>query len=308
MKTSQHIINFLLILNLFSTTSLSADENKARTGAYQTSFREYSPLAHTHEMFARLLQPQLEKEYFEDLMPQYTNNEHPGYAFDIKDEIWNVFVTKGYSDQEAYGLFVWINADDNGAPRGDWKRVFRENKLIFIGAEASGNDHDAVLRRAALALHAVYNMKKIYHIDENRIYVSGYSGGGRVASWLAMGYGNVFTGGLFICGCNIPGGDQTKMPSKEAIKKIKVQNRYVFLTGDTDPNREITQFIYNQYQSLKIQHLKYIQIPGMGHDIPAPEYLNKAIRFLDHAEKQVKKNTDVKKDTPSLPPLKLTFD
>ena len=46
-------------------------------------------------------------------------------------------------------------------------------------------------------------MNKQYCLDPARIYISGCSGGGRAASWVAMGYPDVFSGGLYMIGADL---------------------------------------------------------------------------------------------------------
>jgi predicted esterase len=307
---------FFLFIALFTgfQSRVFSDETKVDSplagsiGSYQTSFKEFSPLAHTDEMFKRLLKPAMEEEYFHERKAEYSGGAHNGYAFDVKDEIWNIYVPSTYKPGEKYGLFVWINADDNGAPTGNWKKVFAQKKLIFVGADRSGNDHESILRRVALALHSVHNMKKLYNIDDNRIYVSGYSGGGRISSRIAIGYPDIFSGALYICGCNAPNSENVKIPPKILWQKAKSHHRYVFLTGDNDMNREDTKYVIGEYKKLKVHHTKYIQVPGMGHDIPNDEWLGKAIDFLDASPKNQAAQKAPSYQTQSLPPLKLKFN
>jgi poly(3-hydroxybutyrate) depolymerase len=43
-------------------------------------------------------------------------------------------------------------------------------------------------------------MRQLYSIDEQRVYASGYSGGGRITSGLALLYPEVFGGGFSVYG------------------------------------------------------------------------------------------------------------
>ena len=98
------------------------------------------------------------------------------------------------------------------------------------------------------------------------------------------------------------------MPSKTIWQKIKWSNRYVFMTGDTDMNREDTKYVLNEYKKLRIKHIDYVQVPGMGHDIPSSEWLAKAMDILDRIPKNEPAKKLASSQTSSLPPLKLKFD
>ena len=66
-------------------------------------------------------------------------------------------------------------------------------KLIFIGAHKSGNPR-SVFDRMRLAIDANYNARQIANIDPARVYVSGLSGGARVAMGLALGSPQIIAG------------------------------------------------------------------------------------------------------------------
>ena len=86
-----------------------------------------------------------------------------------------------------------------------------------------------------LAFDAVHNMKKFYSIDESRVYVGGASGGGRIASALAVLYPELFHGGLYIIGANYfkplrtnrgPYAPGFAPPSDKNFELIRARNRY----------------------------------------------------------------------------------
>ena len=145
-----------------------------------------------------------------------------------------------------------------------------------------------------MALDAVHNIKKKYDIDPNRVYVSGISGGGRVASVLAIHYPDLFGGGIFVVGVEYweaivatgkPGQFWKPMPRPQSkyLAMAKERGRYVLLTGDNDSNRRQTRDYYENGYRKKLRHVLYIQVPGMGHEMPPAEWYEKAIVFLDTA-------------------------
>src|SRR5207248_2287400 len=111
---------------------------------------------------------------------------------------------------EAWGLFIWISASD--APRipADWEAVLAARKLLFIGAVQSGNKRD-ILDRIRLAIDANVGMRKRCRIDGRRVYVSGFSGGARVASMVGVAFADLFSGAMPFMGVNfyteLPAGD-----------------------------------------------------------------------------------------------------
>jgi poly(3-hydroxybutyrate) depolymerase len=217
-----------------------------------------------------------------------------GVDYRISEETYAAYVPPDYHGDAAYGLLVWVSAGERGDMPKGWEALMDKHKLIWIGAHRSGNEHNLTGRRMPLALDAVFNMTKKYNIDPNRVYVSGDSGGGRVASILAMHYSEVFSGGIFVVGVEYweplpvtgrPGQFWRPMPKPQLtyLALARKRGRYVLLTGDHDGNRAQTYDYYENGYKKKLRHVLYIQVPGMGHEMPPMEWYEKAIVFLDTA-------------------------
>ena len=187
---------------------------------------------------------------------------------------WEVFVPESYVATEPAGLMVYISPMDTGRIPGAWKDVMAASNLIWIGANHSGNER-RVARRVTYAMVAPAVIARDYQVDSSRVYVSGFSGGGRVASMVAPEYPQVFKGAIFICGVNFWG-------NREPARLTTVQaNRYVFLTGRKDFNRDETRSAYRSYQRAGVEDVLLMDISGMDHRNPPAGKLTEAIAFLD---------------------------
>jgi poly(3-hydroxybutyrate) depolymerase len=217
-----------------------------------------------------------------------------GNDYRIDDESYAVYVPSNYAKDTPHGLLVWISAGDGGNMPRNLTTLLDKHKLIWVGAHRSGNRHNVPGRRMALALDAVHNAKRMYNIDPNRIYVSGISGGGRAASILAMHYPDIFAGGIFVVGVEYweavevtgrPGHAYRPMPKPwpKYLAMAQERGRYVLLTGDHDSNRLQTKNYYEKGYRKKLKHVLYLQVPGMGHEMPSAQWYEKAIVFLDTA-------------------------
>ena len=187
---------------------------------------------------------------------------------------WELFVPESYDPERPPGLLVYVSPTDSGHIPAGWQAVLEAANLIWIGANRSGN-RVRVARRATYAMVAPAVAARDYRIDSSRVYVSGFSGGGRVASMIALDYPHVFRGALYICGVN-PLGDR-KPAQLDSIRS----NRYVFLTGRKDFNRLETRSVHRSYRRAGVENVMLMDIPGMDHRIPSPERLGKALDFLD---------------------------
>ncbi|MFT5499195.1 MAG: hypothetical protein ACI9TH_004610 [Kiritimatiellia bacterium] len=212
--------------------------------------------------------------------------------YKLADESFQIYRPENFNKDEEYGLFVWINALPVGYCSAAWRPVFDRHKLIFIGADNSGNVRPVHIR-FGLALDAVHHMQKAYHIDPERIYVSGPSGGGRAASVMGVLWGDIFDGAFPMIGCKYyqdvaspvenaqawPASFRT--PPERFLQYIKGRNRYVFLTGEFDFNRRQMEATALAYKGDKFQHIDSLVVPGLGHWAPDAHQFDAGIILLD---------------------------
>lgn len=185
---------------------------------------------------------------------------------------WEVYLPDN-DRTEPPGVLVYVSPVNRGRIQGQWRRVMDAQNLVFIGANRSGN-RIPVTRRMVMALMALKVLEPHLLVDSTRISVSGFSGGGRVASMLASQYPEVFTGAVYICGVNF--WQEELDPRVEQL----VKNRFVFLTGSRDFNRDETQNVYRQYLQAGARHSKLMIIPGMGHERPDEANMAEALEFI----------------------------
>src|SRR5882672_1231 len=162
-----------------------------------------------------------------------TKEDIPPY--DISKEKFRLLVPKSYAHSAKWGLFVYVNAGDDPGLPGEYEPILEKHKLIAVAAYKSGNGRN-IFDRFRLAIDANSNIQNRFNIDPKRIYISGFSGGGRVASMLALAYADLFTGGIPFCGVNFylaipsePGRMWARnfIPVDEAVRIGKSTGRYV---------------------------------------------------------------------------------
>ena len=198
-----------------------------------------------------------------------------GSALDPDEAVeWELYVPEAYDPASPAGLLVFISPIDSGRMPGRYQPVMDERNLIWIGANQSGN-RVRVARRVSLALLATALADRHFRIDPERVYVSGFSGGGRTASAVAPEYAQIFRGAIYICGVNFWNG------RKPALLDRVRDNRYVFLTGSKDFNRSETRRVHRAYRRADIEDVLLLEVAGMDHSMPPVEDLSTAIDFLD---------------------------
>jgi len=211
--------------------------------------------------------------------------------YDLAREKFRVLIPVAYSTNELWGLFVWVSPGDSPSIPADWKPVLAKRRLLSIGAYNSGNSRNTA-DRIRLALDAAYNVQQRFHIDPRRVYVSGFSGGGRIASILGVAYADVFSGAIPVCGvdffASVPAGDGKYFPASYSSPESKIltvarkNSRFVLITGENDMNRTNTRAIHEYgFKRYGLSRVHYLEVPQMGHAVPSATALETAIDFLD---------------------------
>jgi predicted peptidase len=186
---------------------------------------------------------------------------------------WRVHVPRSYHPDTPAGLVVYISPTASGQLRSDWQPVLEEYNLIWVSAHESGN-RTPTKRRILYATLAPYVAADMYEIDPERVYLSGFSGGGKAAGIASISLARLFKGAIFICGAEL--WPDTRRQHYAAA----ASNRYVFVSGSRDFNRELTTATYRKYVRAGLTNSRLMIIPGMDHRTPSAKHFREAIHFL----------------------------
>lgn len=209
----------------------------------------------------------------------------------LSDEHFDVRLPAGYDPATPAGVVVWIS------PRpetwmGQLDALFGpgldEHGLILVAAANNGNTRP-ILDRLQVAMDALETVRRAHFVDDERVYVTGMSGGGRSSSILQCSFPEVFTGAIPIVGLNswhvvrLP--DDKYIPSqfaqarRERLALLKTR-RICSITGEQDFNafemRERTRMFAEDGLDIRLD-----DYPDMGHDMPTPERFAAALNWVD---------------------------
>ena len=255
-----------------------------RPGAYEVAFAERAPWSGLEEVLRRA-----------GLARESVLGVHDrALAYEIAGESFQVRVPEGEPPAPGWGLLVWVSPTAFGGPRHPaMPAALDRHRLVWAGADGAGNERPR-WDRWGLALDAVWNLGRLYPIDPARVYVAGYSGGGRVASALAMLYPDVFRGGLMVMGTDwyrdlpVPDRPGTHWPAvfarppRELLRLARERTRWVLLTGERDFNRLQTRAVDAELREDGFRHVTFLEVPGMPHLGPIPDdWLSRALAALD---------------------------
>lgn len=113
--------------------------------------------------------------------------------FAAGSETADVYVPGNYEADKPVGIYIHMNAGDTAYMPGDYQGLLNDLYCIGASPDHAGNErHDPW--RIARALDLVASLKDQYNVDEDRIYIGGFSGGALISILSAMIYPDVFKG------------------------------------------------------------------------------------------------------------------
>ncbi|MGH6901060.1 MAG: tetratricopeptide repeat protein, partial [Geminicoccaceae bacterium] len=256
----------------------------AMTGHHEVTFGEGSPLGAMGVLWARFASSSDEAD------PPATVDE----AYELADESFHLYVPAIEAPPDGWGLVVWIAPIEwGGFQREGLAEVLDRHRLIWVGANRSGNARP-VRDRWRLALDAAAGVQELFAVDSRRVYVAGYSGGGRVASHLGPAFPELFRGTLCWFGADhfhpVPVPDRpgaawpppVSEPPDEILDTVRRESRFLLVTGERDFNRAQTVAVAEHMREDGFDHVELMVIPDADHYIGLdPEWLERALTALD---------------------------
>src|SRR5690348_15448094 len=195
-------------------------------------FTAYTPLAGSAEQMRRLLSPLTTWRMQQRLLQNHQRLDEQ--AIDLAQERFVLYVPPHAPPPEGYALLVFVPPWQETRVSPQWIPILNREDTILVSAAHSGNDTDVLNRREPLAILAAYNVMQRYHVDPQRVYVGGFSGGSRVALRLALAYPDLFRGALLEAGSDPIGTAEVPLPPVELMHRFQQDSRLVFLTGGND--------------------------------------------------------------------------
>lgn len=200
--------------------------------------------------------------------------------FAASTETADVFIPNNYTSDKPVGIYIHMNAGDSAYLSANYQSSLDNLYCIGASPDHAGNDrHDPW--RIARALDLVASLKDQYNVDQDRIYIGGFSGGALISMLAGMIYPDVFKG----------------VVSTEHVIKRDYWEK-IFTWDDMAQMRENNQrwaFIMG-VDSYAIWHMRYnvdfweltlefdtfrTEVAGMAHSQPYSSTLEQSIHWVD---------------------------
>jgi predicted esterase len=187
-------------------------------------------------------------------------------SYDSRKQRYQLFVPKDYDAKKPWPLIVFISPGDDPLGWRYWQKVCEDNGLLFCAAYGAGNNCP-VGQRTRIVLDMLDDVRRQYRVDPDQTYLTGFSGGGRMACTIAFALPEYFGGVIPVCGTNLL--NQLSYLRHRAQDRLSV----AFVTGEKDFNRkENDEYMHPMFQELGIRSKLWV-VPKLGHAVPGPDVL-----------------------------------
>jgi pimeloyl-ACP methyl ester carboxylesterase len=195
-------------------------------------------------------------------------------GFDSTKQRYQLFVPKNYDAKRAWPLLLFISAGEQPTGWGAWQKLCEREGIFFASPFSAGNTTEPA-PRIRIALDVLDDIRRAYRIDPDRTYLTGFSGGGRMACAIAFALPELFGGVIPLCGTNPLSGP--------AYLRHRIHDRLsvAFVTGEKDFNRKENEIYMGPwFFDLGIRAKVWV-MPKAGHVIPAPAVHEEIYAWLE---------------------------
>lgn len=194
-------------------------------------------------------------------------------GYDSTKQRYLLYVPKTYSAKKAWPLIVFVSPGDDPGGWNAWKKTCEDNGVLFCAPYKAGNT-TPIGPRVRIVLDVLDDVRRQYVIDSQQTYITGFSGGGRMACSIGFALPEYFGGVAPICGVN-------PLPTLTYLQhRVRERQSVAFITGETDFNRKENEvYLHPQFEELGIRTKLWV-VPKLAHGIPAPAVLGEVYRWL----------------------------
>jgi predicted esterase len=187
---------------------------------------------------------------------------------------FELFVPTRKDPKQTLPLVVFVSPGDQPSGFKSFEAPCKQLGMLFAGVYNAGNNVSPK-KRVRMVLDVLDEVRRLYPTDPDRTYISGFSGGGRIAWAIASALPEHFGGVIPICAAGALR-DETWLQQR-CIDRLSV----ALLTGQTDFNRcEVERLHGIVLKEVGVRTRVWVQ-PNLGHGIPGEKTILEALRWLD---------------------------
>jgi hypothetical protein len=193
--------------------------------------------------------------------------------YDSSKQTYEVFVPPTYDAKKSYPVVLFISPGNGAGGWKEWEPVCKKEGIIFASPHGAGNDCPGE-KRVRIVLDVLDDLRRTYNTDPDRTYISGHSGGARMAGIIGFALPEYF-GGVVACCAGVELRNEVWLRQR-VIDRLSV----ALLTGDSDFNRgEMERFRGPVLAEVGVRSKVWVA-PKTGHAVPAA-LLPEAFKWLE---------------------------
>lgn len=200
-----------------------------------------------------------------------------GMGYDSTKQSYELYLPPRKNPKQPVGAVVFVSAGDDPAGWKVFEPACKELGLAFVGVRGAGNGVTPA-RRCRTVLDCLDDLRRQVPLDPDRTYLSGFSGGARMACGIAFALPEHF-GGVLPVGA---GGDLRD----ELWLRHRAADRLsaALVTGTADFNRgEVERWKGPLWAGVGIRTKVWVQ-PNTGHALPPAATLTEAVKWLEEGK------------------------
>jgi len=202
-------------------------------------------------------------------------------GYESTNQTYMLFMPPNYNASRQWPLVLCVSPGDGPMGWPDFESICRSEGVIFASPMNTGNNQPFAMR-ARIVLDVLDDVRRRLAIDPDRVYLSGMSGGGRVAARVAYALPEACAGVMPICG--------SYSLRDEPWVRLRVAERLsvALLAGETDWLRAESEREYLPIMNAYHIRAKLITYPG-GHTTPPGDVLRDAFPWVEAGLEQRRK-------------------
>ncbi len=171
-----------------------------------------------------------------------------------------VHIPDGYEARRAYPLILAISPGDGGRDMfGTFQKAAQTYDLFFACPDQAGNSANLAIR-GQKAVDTLADVRARYNIDPKQIYVTGFSGGGRMSTAMVYAFPGLFAGHMPIGGIDFNG----------KLAPLKTTLGHYIFAGEKCFNRPESEAALKTFQDAGVPAALLIG-PGLEHAAATPD-------------------------------------
>jgi poly(3-hydroxybutyrate) depolymerase len=211
-------------------------------------------------------------------------------GYDSARQKYQLFVPKNYAKDKPAALVLFISPGEGPQGWKNWQKLCESEGVFFASPYGAGNN-TPIAHRTRIILDVLDDIRRSYKIDPEQTYLTGFSGGGRMACAIGFALPEYFGGIIPVCGTNTISG--TTYLRHRAEERLSV----AFITGEKDTNRkENEDVMYPWLQEIGVRSKLWV-VPKMGHAIPSGDVMAEVHAWV---AEDLKRRRDDAKEKPKL--------